>query len=205
MPDCDSCYDPACARSLNALAPCNCTDFFNVVRLANNSYTNAVFNALPATAASITTGHLDALRGHSNVLQVVALTPAAVALYNGGAVLAAPHPQAGQAWYMAVDGTAFGDLGSMIEIFKNHEGEREPPLKPDWRTFLFQLPTRASDRSVGGLWRDVKNLRQCWRNPLGLSQLQQMNSTMLNIPLLVSIILLPRPLVRDPSPWPNQG
>ena len=124
MPDCDSCYDPACARSLNAAAPCNCTDFFNVVRLANNSYTNAVFNALPATAASITTGHLDALRGHSNVLQVVALTPAAVALYNGGAVLAAPHPQAGQAWYMAVDGTAFGDLGSMIEIFKNHEGER---------------------------------------------------------------------------------
>ena len=91
MPDCDSCYDPACARSLNAAAPCNCTDFFNVVRLANNSYTNAVFNALPATAASITTGHLDALRGHSNVLQVAPMSPAAVTLYNGGAVLAATH------------------------------------------------------------------------------------------------------------------
>ena len=121
---CSDCYNPACARSLNAAQPCNCTDFFAVVRNANNTYDNAVYAALPTSANAVTTNHLDALRGFAAVVQMAPISAAATALYNGGAALPAGGLNAGQAWFFNVDGVNLGDLFHLVEIYKHHPTQR---------------------------------------------------------------------------------
>ena len=98
----------------------NCTDFFAVVRNANNTYDNAVYAALPTSANAVTTNHLDALRGFAASVQMAPLSAAATTLYNGGAALAAPAQNAGQAWFFNVDGANLGELFHLVEIYKHH-------------------------------------------------------------------------------------
>ena len=119
MPDCDYCYDPNCARSLNAAAECNCSDFFRVVREVNNTYSNGLYTALPASAAAITPSHIDALRGFTSAaLQVLPLEPGDTALFNGG------NPVGGNPWEMQIDGTNLDHLSRVLPIFKHNPDHR---------------------------------------------------------------------------------
>ena len=127
MATCPECYDPACAKSANPNAACNCADFIQVGRNVNNTYSNVVYQALPPSAGSITAPHLDALRNYTNAAVVGTISAAATALYNNGQNLAAAIAgvaAAGDPWYHAVDGTDFNNLYLLLEIYKHHGASR---------------------------------------------------------------------------------
>jgi len=142
MATCPECYDPACAKSSNPNAACNCSDFIQVARNINNTYSNSVYQALPPSASSITPSHLDALRNYSNPMTIGTLSTAADTLYNNGQNLAAAVPgvaAVGDPWYQIVDATDFNNLYLLLEIYK-HRGNARGEI----RSHLEKLSFTAS-------------------------------------------------------------
>lgn len=120
---CNECYDPLCARSLNAAAACNCTDFVRYNRLDDGSYGNDLLGHLPKSASSLPSSLIDAMKKHTNPdLELVPLVPDAVALYNGGnpAVGAA----AGETWLTPITGADAQQYPHLLSIYKHYPEER---------------------------------------------------------------------------------
>ena len=133
---CPECLDPTCAKSLNPAVACNCSDFLRNIVRNPGGYDNSLYNVLPASVQTVTTSHVDALRGYEPGVTLVPLSAGAIALYNGGANVVGP-PIA--AWYTVVDGTNMAQLAQMVEIFKHHSNER-PNVMAQLQSQAFLAP-----------------------------------------------------------------
>ena len=120
---CNECYDPLCARSLDATVACNCTDFVRYNRLDDGSYGNDLLGHLPKSAATLPSSLIDAMKKHTNPdLELVALVPDAVALYNGGNP--AVGAGAGDTWLTPITGADAQQYPHLLSIYKHYPEER---------------------------------------------------------------------------------
>ena len=119
MVNCDNCFDPDCARSVNPGVPCNCVDINVFQKLPDGSYGTDLTGKLPASATSITTGLIDAITKYTAPAGVVVpLTAPAIALYNGGVDVG------GAPWLDQVTGANGDHLFQLVCLFKHTALER---------------------------------------------------------------------------------
>lgn len=117
---CSDCLDPLCPKGRNPAAACISNDFFmGVRRNTNGTYTNEFYNALPASANTLTASHVDALRNYTEQPVLTVLSTGAALLYNAGA-----NMPDGKPWYSSVDGSNSEEVGHLVEVFKRHAEER---------------------------------------------------------------------------------
>ena len=126
MAVCNQCFDGQCAHSINLAADCNCPEWPAMAMLngrspgPQGSYNVTARAVLPVGIQSLDPVHIDALTSYVEPgVAVPILSAAAIALFNGGAVLADGNP-----WYNDVDGTNPADIISLVSIFKVHASRR---------------------------------------------------------------------------------